>query len=417
MDARRIVSALDKAITKVGSELLDAAMANPPYSVMPPSAQRRSILESSDDLRTALGNLRMPNYNDDVTVAAYLFYYQASHIGLAWAMINEMVRRQPESRLLTAGSNHLQVVDFGCGALAMQFGVALAVAEAMKNGEEVEAISIDGIDTSSKMQDAGRALWREFVDVVSKDNDLGNLSRVCQLITFNQHRDYRSVQKVDGAECWISAMHAVYQSNAVEVRQAFNHLHQNFEPTAVLATCWGRENMTTNTDIVSGAWPCVPDEFDYDIIYLPTNQQYNIQYPFNNIEPAARNMNRAAYEHGIIPRSWNLFWRVADAVILTWTLTEAGRELRGERHREPAEQERREARRQRDRERRQRRREEEARQREEQERQRRRQEEARRHSDRVEHQQQHGEAQRHSGRGIPGKILSGLSLLFRRRRK
>ncbi len=408
MDTRYVISSLDKAIAKVGSELLYSAMVSPPCNTMSQDEQRQFVLTRSEALRTALGSLVMPNYDDDTTAAAYLFIYQASHIGLAWAMINEMLRQRPSKELLTTGSRQLQIIDFGCGALAMQFGVAMAVAEAIENGEEFEAITVDGIDTSPTMQRIGMMLWREFVDVVGSDARLASLSRACQLISFNPHHDYCSVQKVDAAECWISAMHAVYQSNSAAVRRAFNHFHQNFKPTAVLATCWGREGMTTNTDIVRGAWSSAYNEFNYHEIYLPTNQQYDIEYPFNNTEPAASNMNQVAYQRGIIPSQWNLFWRVADAVILTWTVTEAEQERREalrrasareemrqirEQERQRLEQERRrEARRQRDRERRQRQREEQAKQRQEEERQRR---------ERERQQQRQEEARRHSGQRPP----------------
>ena len=94
MDKQAVIEALDKAITKAGDDALNAAMGQLLYSSMEPYAQKQAVLTKSKALRDNLSRLAAPDYDDEVTVAAYLFNYQASHIGLAWAMISEMVRRR-----------------------------------------------------------------------------------------------------------------------------------------------------------------------------------------------------------------------------------------------------------------------------------------------------------------------------------
>ena len=326
MDREAVIEALDKAIARAGLNALGAAMDKPPYSAMEPDARQQAVLAKSDALRKSLANLVPPDYADDVTVAAYLFTYQASHIGLAWAMVNEMVRNRPASNLLLMDSGKLHVIDFGCGALAMQFGAALAVAEAMENGEKIDAVVIDGIDTSRQMQDIGTSAWREFCNAVDSDPRLETLGRACGLIAFNCHENYRSVRQVPDAEVWLSAMHAVYQNNKAQIRRAFKHFQGNTTPTAVLATCWGTKHNTANVEIIRSAWPKRAGKFQLSELYLPLGGQYPVEFPFSSTEPSAHNMSRIAFEKGVTPRPRDLFWRPSDTAMLIWTLTEAGRQ-------------------------------------------------------------------------------------------
>ena len=324
MDRGAVIEALDKAIARAGLNALAAAMEKPPYVSMSPNAQRQAVSSKSDDLRNSLGNLVPPDYSDDVTAAAYLFTYQTSHIGLAWAMIGDMAQNRPNSNLLLTDSGKLHVIDFGCGALAMQFGVALAVAEAIENGEQIDTVLIDGIDTSRRMQDIGTSAWQEFRKAVDSGLRLEALSRACRLIDFNCHDDFRSVQPIPDAEVWLSAMHAVYQSNKGEIKRAFGHFRKSSTPTVVFATCWGTKHNTANVEIIRSAWPNRAGEFQSREIYLPVGGQYPISFPFDTTEPSAHNMNRIAYERGVSSRPRDLFWRPSDTAILTWTLREMG---------------------------------------------------------------------------------------------
>ena len=324
MDREAVIEALDKAIARAGLNALTAAMEKPPYVSMQPDAKRQEVSSKSDALRKSLGNLVPPDYADDVTAAAYLFTYQTSHIGLAWAMIRDMTQNRLDSNLLLTDSGKLHVIDFGCGALAMQFGVALAVAEAIENGEQIDMVTIDGIDTSKQMQDMGMSVWQEFSKAVDSGLRLEALSRACRLIEYNCHDNYRSVQQIPDAEVWLSAMHAVYQSNKDEIKRVFGHFRKNATPTAVFATCWGTEHNTANVEIVRSAWPNRAGEFQSREIYLPVGGQYPISFPFGTTEPSAHNMSRIAYERGVLSLPRDLFWRPSDAAILTWTRRDTG---------------------------------------------------------------------------------------------
>ena len=324
MDRTAVIEALDKAIARAGLNAFAKAMEKSPYSEMDPDARKQAVLAKSDALRESLGNLVSPDYADDVTAAAYLFTYQASHIWVAWAMVQEMARNRPNSNLLVTDSGKLHVIDFGCGALAMQFGVALAIADAIEKGEKIDSVVIDGIDTSRQMQGIGMSVWQEFGKAVDSGLELEALSRACRLIEYNCHDNYRSVRQVPDAEVWLSAMHAVYQSNKDEIKRAFGHFRKNATPTAVFTTCWGTEHNTANVEIVRSAWPNRSSEFQSREIYLPVGGRYPISFPFGTTEPSAHNMSRIAYERGVSSRPRDLFWRPSDTAILIWTRRDTG---------------------------------------------------------------------------------------------
>ena len=324
MDRAAVIEALDKAIARAGLNALTTAMEKPPYSEMDPDARKRAVSAKSDSLRKSLGDLVPPDYADDVTAAAYLFTYQASHIGVAWAVVQELSRNSLNSNLLLTDSGKLHVIDFGCGALAMQFGVAMAIADAIEKGEKIDSVVIDGIDTSRQMQDIGMSVWQEFGKAVDSGLRLEALSRACRLIEYNCHDNYRNVQQIPDAEVWLSAMHAVYQSNKAEIKRVFGHFRKNATPTAVFATCWGTEHNTANVEIVRSAWLNPASEFQSREIYLPVGGQYPISFPFGTTEPSAHNMSRIAYERGVSSRPRDLFWRPSDTAILIWTRRDTG---------------------------------------------------------------------------------------------
>ena len=72
----------------------------------------------------SLGKLQkgeMSDYHDE-WVALFYHWYQPSQINLAYSMIKSITN---STDIL---NEKLHIVDFGCSSLAMQFGVALAVA-------------------------------------------------------------------------------------------------------------------------------------------------------------------------------------------------------------------------------------------------------------------------------------------------
>ena len=104
-------------------------------------------LRSLDRLRSG----RMPNY-DSWDALFYSLWYQPAHINLAYTLSKLIPREQNP---LKSGSGSLQVVDFGCGALAMLFGLVLAATDTLQKLEALPRIAIVSEDTSQPMKNIG----------------------------------------------------------------------------------------------------------------------------------------------------------------------------------------------------------------------------------------------------------------------
>ena len=94
-------------------------------------------------------------------------------------MITEMAKRRDPKRAVLTRKGKLHVVDFGCGTLAMQFGVALAAADALQRGQTLNSIKIDLIDSSQPMIDFGLKIWSRFKKEVENNERLADLSEAC----------------------------------------------------------------------------------------------------------------------------------------------------------------------------------------------------------------------------------------------
>ena len=140
-----VAKALDKAIAKVAKTESRRLM------------KSKSRKKAAKGIETALHDLEglqkgeIPYYDDKWLPLLYSTWYQPSHINLAYSMINKMAKRRDPKRAVLTRKGKLHVVDFGCGTLAMQFGVALAAADAIQQGQPLTSIKIDLIDSSQPM--------------------------------------------------------------------------------------------------------------------------------------------------------------------------------------------------------------------------------------------------------------------------
>ena len=172
-----------------------------------------------------------PRYNDEWLALLYSTWYQPSHINLAYSMIKAMVkqRRDPEGAVLSP-TGKLHVVDFGCGTLAMQFGVALAAADALQQGQTLTSIKIDLIDSSQPMIDFGLKIWRQFEKEVERNEQLAKLSETCDLIRTKTLAIEENPKFYRRYSRWISAMHVVYCDNKDDVKKELHRLSKETDP-------------------------------------------------------------------------------------------------------------------------------------------------------------------------------------------
>ncbi len=150
----------------------------------------------------------------------------------------------------------MQVVDFGCGALAMQFGLALAAADALEERGTVPSIAIVSQDESEPMKEIGWKIWQCFIEEIAKYPELNSLLKACQAMRFDDQGDPEAVR-------WLTALHVAYRENVDEVRTALTSRIDEHKPTLVLVTShpqsaqWAfspiGHGYTDSSDVLSGA--------------------------------------------------------------------------------------------------------------------------------------------------------------------
>ena len=235
MDKQAFFAAVDRAIRNVAESEFRRLAAG-----MGPEVWYQNVHEA---LR-ALDRLRQgiqPNYDDDWVALFYLTWYQASQINLARLMIERLNQRTGNNGLVSNDARSLHVVDFGCGALAMQLAVAWAAAEALENGANVESIRIESYDTSLPMIRLGIQLWREFKLEISRDTRLRTLSDVSEEVIRSRYAKPREGLLFEHprpeTERWLCAFHTVYDDNLEEVKESLSQLTIDLDPTNGILSC------------------------------------------------------------------------------------------------------------------------------------------------------------------------------------
>ena len=176
---------------------------------------------SLDSLGRLQGGLLMPRY-DQWDALFYLTWYQPAQVNLAYTLARTILQQQPHD----GGS--LQVFDYGCGALAMQFGLALAAADRLMRRLPCPRISIATEDDSDAMSQIGDATWLQFIEEIVKYPELEQLRRACSALTVDG-RDSPMIR-------WLTALHVAYKENHLEVAKELNDIVEKQEPNLVLVT-------------------------------------------------------------------------------------------------------------------------------------------------------------------------------------
>ena len=138
----------------------------------------------------------------------------------------------------------LHVVDLGCGALALRFGLVFAVAAALELGEDIDEVHIDSIDPNTAMAQMGVKIWNEFFShVLSRRLDdpslkwvLDAISRLSQPVPTVRNIRLKELKINPEAEFWITAIHAVYPNNVEEINSSLVYLVSTNEPDVGILT-------------------------------------------------------------------------------------------------------------------------------------------------------------------------------------
>ena len=158
----------------------------------------------------------MPDYNNKWVALFYNLWYQPKQINVAYRSINSVRISRANGNGTLVSKGNMRFIDFGCGSLATQFGVALAIADALERGEKVSYVRIDSTDSSREMIDLGTALWN-VVEVWAKiQSELNVLGTACELMDWHTYTSrtvdefINGLSREENADVWLSALHIVY---------------------------------------------------------------------------------------------------------------------------------------------------------------------------------------------------------------
>ena len=147
-------------------------------------------------------------------------------------MINKMLSLRNKGSFVLNPSGQLHVVDFGCGALAMQFAVVLAAADAIDKGQTIKKITVRSSDTSQAMINLGVKIWQQFKTEPSVTSSMDKAISLIEPRYSTSLPDFFREQ-IRGADYWVSAIHALYEDNRGAIGHALGRA-QTVRPTAML---------------------------------------------------------------------------------------------------------------------------------------------------------------------------------------
>ena len=219
---RVLTKALDASIAHVATRELDRLTA-----ALSREETAKAILGSLRSLQ-GLQSRRMPDYGA-WDALLYSTWYQPSQINLAYTIAR---RVKKDKNPIRSGSGSLEVFDFGCGALAMQFGLALAAADTMKKHHSCPEIAVISRDKNKPMRRIGKKLWRRFVDEIADEEDypeFNALRRVCAAMRVDDRGNSTATR-------WLTVLHVAYSESEAEVKKALDARVSKKKPHMVLVT-------------------------------------------------------------------------------------------------------------------------------------------------------------------------------------
>ena len=239
-----IEESLDRAIAKIAAaEFTRLKGGSSPQEVA------GNIHAALEELGKLSGETEMPDYSREWVALLYTTWYQPRQVNLAYTLIRYVMSQQ-EGRLTRNTDGNLYMVDFGCGALATQISLTLAVAHALKKGQDLNSVEVYGLDSSQPMIDIGERLWEEWGDQIT-DADLRTAYSLVSSENAAPPRDaagWTSNRIPADGDRWLVALHVSYPENATEVKGCLGQIDGQLKP--------GVGFVTSNNDrAVRRVWP------------------------------------------------------------------------------------------------------------------------------------------------------------------
>ena len=249
MDQQAVTDALSEATIAVAQDELDR------LSRGLDSNQKAERVEYALNQLGGLRSSEMPEYGNRWVALFYTTWYQPRQINISYRIVKSYLKESNIDR-----DKALFAIDFGCGALAMQFGIALAFADTSNPQDTMPEISILSMDSSKDMIRIGRRIWTKFKENVDTDDRLVFLSQICNSIKYGTMSYQFSEEPITlpstwldtppDSYRWISAIHTVYEENLNQVRNLLQFLANSFNPDVGFITSQNyQENVRRSREV------------------------------------------------------------------------------------------------------------------------------------------------------------------------
>lgn len=183
-----------------------------------------------------LRRLRMPDYQDAWVIPLYASWYQPRQVNLAYSLIRRIMSQQ-NGRLTRNAAGNLCVLDFGCGASATQFGLTLAVADAIQDRQTIGRVEVYGVDTSQPMIDMGERLWEAWGEEIASEGVLRDAYKTVESGNTSDVAYFTPLETLRAdSDRWLVALHTAYKSNRSEVREHLRRIDDAFNPRVGFVT-------------------------------------------------------------------------------------------------------------------------------------------------------------------------------------
>ena len=203
-----------------------------------------SVEKALDSLRR-LQSDGIPDYND-WDALFYLTWFQPNQINIAYEVLSELENSLSREDELGCGWNgnlfglydgKLRIVDFGCGALAMVFAIAIVATNALAKGSKVTSITVDCIDNSPAMVRIGQKAWYRFVEFLKTRHPDHPMCNIFSSIELHLHNHIYSLQdSPTQVPCFVTAIHCAYSDNVEDVAHDMSVILDRVKPVAVFLT-------------------------------------------------------------------------------------------------------------------------------------------------------------------------------------
>ena len=229
-------------------EALDAAIAESATSEfarltrdLGDDEKARRVSCALDSLHGSIRRLEMPEYASALVPLFYSLWYQPFQVNAAYSIIGEIIEQQFHD---LTDKGRLEIVDFGSGALAVQFGLALAVLDLPKRRASVPDIniSISLVEPSDAMTRTGISIWQRFLTTLGYEIDVDIVALTADArigaatIRSAQLSNVSNPDARPDSKRWLVAMHAYYAVGKEDIKRDLAKLSKAFKPDLGLFT-------------------------------------------------------------------------------------------------------------------------------------------------------------------------------------